>query len=222
MTTLTAAGRHAIYARVDAAAVGVGAGKRGDVRRPSIASRKVTSVSVEPSDEELMDRYCVGDADAFDALFERYARRVVRFARGYVSDALAEDIAQTTFVRLHESRHRFRAGARLAPWLFSIARNAALDVLRSAAHRREVATDDAAEPAVQAREPDPMLDARVRAAVRELPDEQREVVALHWLGGIDFPEIARMTGASHDAVRARATRAYATLRTSLRDVQEIP
>lgn len=169
-----------------------------------------------------MDRYCAGDADAFDELFERYARRVVRFARGYVNDAAAEDIAQTTFVKLHESRHRFRAGARLAPWLFAIARHAALDVVRSAPRRREVAADDAVEPAAPAREPDPMLDARVRAAVRALPDEQREVVSLHWLGGVGFPEIARMTGVSHEAVRARATRAYATLRASLRDVQGIP
>lgn len=171
----------------------------------------------DPSDELLMDRYCAGDTAAFTALFRRYGRRLVRFLTPYVGPAQAEDCAQQAFLKLHQSRSSFRVGARVAPWLFAIARNVALDHLRSAPRRRERADGDehAVAVAVPAREADPRLNDAVRAALSALPNDQRDVVTLHWLGGLSFPEVGAVVGASHEAVRARATRAYEALRQHL-------
>lgn len=178
---------------------------------------QATMIAPEPSDELLMDRYCAGDTAAFTSLFRRYGRRVVRFLTPYVGPTHAEDCAQQAFLKVHQSRSRFRVGARVAPWLFAIARNVALDHLRSAPHRREHADGDehATAVAVPAHEADPRLNNAVRAALLALPDDQRDVVTLHWLGGLSFPEVGVVVGASHEAVRARATRAYEALRQHL-------
>ena len=164
-----------------------------------------------------MDRYCAGDTAAFSSLFRRYARRLVRFVTPYVGPTQAEDCVQQTFLKVHTARGAFRVGAKVAPWLFAIARNQALDHVRSAPRRREVndGDDAASEVPVHAPARDLRLDATVRAAIAALPVEQRDVVALHWLGGLSFPEVAVVVGVSHEAARARATRAYGALRTTL-------
>ncbi len=171
----------------------------------------------EVSDEALMDRYCAGDSAAFTTLFRRYAQRLVRFTRSYVGPTHAEDCAQQVFLKVHVARGTFRAGAKVAPWLFAIARNQALDHVRSAPRRREISDGDDQANAVAVTTPlrDPSLNAAVRAALQALPPDQRDVVTLHWLGGLSFPEVAGVVGASHEAVRARAHRAYGALRTSL-------
>jgi len=176
--------------------------------------------SLEPTDEVLMDRYCAGDVVAFDQLFRRYCRRLVRFVTPYVGASHAEDCAQQVFMKVHQARATFRVGARVAPWLFTIARHQALDHVRSAPRRREHADGDvhAAAVPVEARLSDPGLDGAVRAALSSLPADQRDVVTLHWLGGLSFPEVAVVVGASHEAVRARATRAYEGLRARLGDL----
>jgi RNA polymerase sigma-70 factor (ECF subfamily) len=170
------------------------------------------------SDETLFDRYCAGDPAAFEELFRRYAQRITRFVTPYVGHAQAEDTAQQVFLKMHNARSSFRAGARVAPWLFTIGKNLALDHLRSAANRREVKDGEEIVVPVDARDPDPALDRAVREAVATLPPEQREVVSLHWFGGLTFPEVAVVVGASHEAVRARAHRGYGALRTQLGDV----
>ena len=175
---------------------------------------------MEATDEALMDRYCVGEVTAFEELFRRYAPRLTRFVTPYVGPTQAEDTAQQVFLKMHHARSTFRAGARVAPWLFTIGKNLALDHLRSAANRRERRDGEDIVVPVDARDPDPSLDRAVREAVATLPPEQREVVTLHWFGGLTFPEVAGVVGASHGAVRARAHRAYAALRAALGDVAD--
>ena len=174
----------------------------------------------DPTDEMLMDRYCAGDVDAFSALFRRYVRKVVRFVTPVVGPSHAEDCAQQVFIKIHQARGTFRSGARVAPWLFTIARHQALDHIRSAPRRREHADGDAhaERVAVAPTVRDRGLDDAVRAALLSLPDDQRDVVTLHWLGGLSFPEVAAIVGASHEAVRGRATRAYASLRVELSEL----
>lgn len=185
-----------------------------------MATASESPVGAEVTDEILMDRYCAGDPQAFDALFRRYVRRLVRFVTPYVGPTQAEDTAQQVFLKMHRARQTFRAGSKVAPWLFAIAKNLALDHLRSAAHRRELkdGDDHANAVPVAPRDPDPSLDAAVRAALGALPPDQREVVTLHWFAGLSFPEVAVVVGASHEAVRARAHRAYGGLRTRLGDI----
>lgn len=174
------------------------------------------------TDEQLMDRYCAGDVAAFTELFRRYAPRVTRFVTPLVGPGQAPDVAQVAFLKVHESRDRFFTGARFSTWLFAIARNVAIDVLRRPARSRELANEPAVlEAPAEVSGPhrrDPLADARVRQAVAALPDEQREVVLLHWFAEVMMDDVAQILGISHDAARRRASRAYATLREQLGEI----
>jgi RNA polymerase sigma-70 factor (ECF subfamily) len=186
---------------------------------PSIMSRPDASTL---TDEQLMDRYCAGEVSAFTELFRRYAPRVTRFVTPLVGTGQASDVAQVAFLKVHERRDRFHAGARFSTWLFAIARNEAIDVLRRPAHSREQ-TDQSAllDAPAEVSGPhrrDPLADARVRRAVAALPDEQREVVLLHWFAEVMMDDVAQILGISHDAARRRASRAYATLREHLGEI----
>lgn len=170
------------------------------------------------SDEELMDRYCAGDGEAFDRLFERYKERIVRFLARMVGPAHAVDLAQVTFMKLHENRDRYRVGGSFSGWLYTIARNTALDHLRSATSRREVLAETEAVAEGPLR--DRLQDDRVRKAIERLPKDQRQVVLLHWYGGLTFEEVGSVVGASGTAVRVRAHRAYEKLRAALAGLKE--
>lgn len=166
-----------------------------------------------------MDRYCAGDRGAFELLFERFSRRLVRFLTNMVGPTQAKDLAQITFLKVHENRHRYRVGASVASWIFTIARNSALDFLRSAPKRREVYGGDDDAPAPE-RAHDRLRDDLVRAAIHGLPDDQRQVILLHWYGGLTFEEVGEVVGATGAAVRVRAHRAYQKLRGSLGDLKK--
>lgn len=171
----------------------------------------------ELTDEVLMDRYCAGDTVAYEALFERYTPRLVRFLTGMVGPAQAADLTQISFIKIHKNRHRYRAGSSVAAWFFTIARNSALDYLRSAPKRREVFGVEKDAPD-ERKGRDLFQDERVRAAIDKLPESQREVIFLHWYSGLTFEEVGRSVGATGAAVRVRAHRAYEKLRVSLAEL----
>ena len=91
------------------------------------------------TDEELMERYLAGDRAAFRELFRRYAPVVLRLVRRNVPTEEAHDLVQQTFLHLHRGRKDFRRGARLRPWLCTIAINVRRQYLRSMRHRESVA-----------------------------------------------------------------------------------
>src|SRR5687767_6008995 len=83
------------------------------------------------SDEVLMERFCLGEEAAFDALFGRYHQAIHAFLTRLVkSPTSAQDLTQATFLSVVRARGRFQKGARFKPWLYAIATNAARDQLR--------------------------------------------------------------------------------------------
>jgi RNA polymerase sigma factor (sigma-70 family) len=188
------------------------------------------SMDQDPDEQALMAAYAAGDDRAFEPLFRVLAPRLLSFFRRSISDpALCEDLLQTTFVRLHAARSRYRPGAPLRPWLFTIAARVRIDELRRRQRRPRAAHEDELEQ-LQA-EPDPQHaaagideDARmhsVRDAIQALPEAHRSVVHLHRFEGLSFAEIGSALGISAGAARIRAFRAYAMLREQLRPlVQE--
>lgn len=174
--------------------------------------------SREPSDEELMRRYADrGDRAAFEALFRRFAPRLLAyFRRTTRSDTTAQDLTQQTFLQLHRARRDYRRGAAVRPWLFTIASNVRRDHVRRTLRRPEQAleADRHPEPSV-APATTTARERVVRRAVEALPEGQREVLLLHWYEGLSFPEIARALGLGTSAVKVRAHRAYKALRLSL-------
>lgn len=166
------------------------------------------------TDEELMERFCSGEHDAFEALFARHSARVQGFLARMVRDGpLAEDLLQTTFLSVIRARGRYEPGTRFVPWLLTIAANAARDSLRRRRHveafSKERPVDSAAVvPGVG----DPVLRRQLEDALQQLPPDQREAVILSKVEGWSFEEIAALSGISAGAARLRAHRGYEKLR----------
>lgn len=187
-----------------------------------------------------MSAYVAGDARAFEALFERWAPRLhAFFSRAFRSGAVADDLLQTTFLKVHAARARYDQSLPLRPWVFGIAARVRADELRrryrsaknlgskngsdDELERLQVPVEggaDAWPEITEARE-------KVREAVDALPEGQRIVVLLHRFDGLTFGEIAEVVSEaegkpiSEGAVRVRAFRAYEVLRKELTELSEV-
>ena len=178
------------------------------------------------SDEALMAAYVAGDPSAHRALVERYTPVLLGLIRRDLARAQdAEDLVQETFLHLHRARHDFRQGARLRPWLMTIALNLKREYFRRLGRRRERPADLSGpkEPSYEPRTTERReTRAQVRQAMTELTNLQREVIELHWFGGLSFPDIAKTLDASVSAVKVRAHRGYERLRELLAEIEEKP
>ena len=177
----------------------------------------------EPKD--LMQRYCDGDANAFRELYALVAPRLL----GYLvkmtrSRAVADDLLQQTFLKVHRARASYVRGADPVPWLYAIAHRTFLDEARRA-KRAAVPTDDVPEVAAgltgesadRRDEPraDPELARAALDALAELPAQQREAVVLTKLDGKTVAEAAQIAGTTVGAMKVRAHRGYEALRALL-------
>ncbi|HEY3235100.1 MAG TPA: RNA polymerase sigma factor [Polyangiaceae bacterium] len=175
------------------------------------------------SDEELMEAHVAGDATAFAELFERYAPVLLRaMARQLHTPEEARDLVQQTFLQLHRARNDFRLGAKLRPWLFTIAFNLKREHFRRTARRREALGPLHADQEPSQEPLDPVTHDQVQAlkgALAQLPRAHREVIELHWFDGLSFAEVAPVVGASVNAVKVRAHRGYRRLRTILGETE---
>ena len=178
-----------------------------------------------------MRSYVEGDARGFDGLFARLAPSVHGFfVRSFGSAAVADDLLQLTFLKLHRSRADYNPELPLRPWLFTIASRVRLDELR----RRYRVSDSASEEelvrlasereatASNAEQDLARSDQQkaVLAALEKLPESQRVVIQLHRFEGLKFAEIAEVLGTTALAVKLRAFRGYEQLREELRPLYE--
>jgi RNA polymerase sigma-70 factor (ECF subfamily) len=147
-----------------------------------------------------------------EALFEAHWPRAHRAAYLVVHDAaLAEDIAQESFLAAIRNLDRFDRRRPFGPWLHRIVVNRAIDASRSRSLRREVElTETTAE--TEAREP---VDRAVLEALGRLPPEQRAVVVLRHLLGYTPGEIARMLDLPRGTVNSRLRRGLDVMRGEL-------
>jgi len=133
----------------------------------------------------------------FQQVVERHAAGVARFLRAQVGPDEADDCLQETLIAALRAYPSLRRGSNVRAWLYTIARNKALDSHRARV-RRAVPVDELPErPAVDAAERDDELWASVRA----LPEKQRSAVALRYVGGLSHREIGATIGCSEDAAR---------------------
>src|ERR1700694_917426 len=95
------------------------------------------------ADEELMSAYVAGDARAFEDLFARLAPRVHGFfLRSFRNEAVADDLLQVTFMKVHRARAQYRPELKLMPWFFAVASRVRLAALRRRLRRREDADEE--------------------------------------------------------------------------------
>jgi RNA polymerase sigma-70 factor (ECF subfamily) len=175
-------------------------------------------------DDETLDRLVTdakaGNAEAFGAIFDAYVGPIHRFIASRVNrPSDAEDLTQLVFVKALEALPRYEArGIPFGGWLFRLARNAIIDQIRTrkdhlsllAATTRE--TDDPGPEARAALRDD--LD-RVAVALRDLTDDQREVIELRFFAGLSVLEAATAMGRQEGTIRGLQFRAIAALRRSL-------
>jgi len=171
-------------------------------------------------DVRLMLAFRAGDDAAFDALFERWAGRLLRYLERMLREpATAEELVQESFLRVYRARERYEPEARFSTWLYRIATNLALNELRRP-RRRDPHDSLDAEDAVPLAEVQPATDdvvhARrmgegVEAALGRLPERQRLALWLSAVEGQSYAEVARTLDVSEKAVKALVHRARVSL-----------
>ena len=177
-------------------------------------------------DEQLMARLAMRDIKAFEALYDRYGTLVYSTALRVVGDVqLAEDIAQEVFLRIwRRPDHYVPQRGRFVTWLLSVARNGAVDQIRTRGRRRrhETAGEEAARdlPADEGRDPALMAQLaderqKVRRALTSLPPEQRRVIEMAYYGGYTQQEIAELLSQPLGTVKTRIRLGMQKLRAAL-------
>ena len=189
---------------MDAASVGARLGAPG-----SSPSRRLLSLA---ADERLVEQIRLGNEAAFGVVFDRYSSPLLAFCRHMLgSREEAEDAVQLTFASAYNDLLREPARAvALKPWLYTIARNRCLSMLRA---RRE-------RPAELADQPSDRLDEQVEgraelrqllADVRELPQEQRAALLLAEVSDLSHAQVAEVLGCEVARVKALVFRARTAL-----------
>ena len=173
---------------------------------------------------DLVARLQAGEADAFDLVHAEFNGRLFTFlARLARSRDVAEDLLEETWLRLVEHADRLRDDTRLAPWLFTVARNLYVTYCRSRI------LEDAHAPDMIGLWPTGIprspfeetagheFERRLEAALADLPLASREVLLLVGVEGLRPVEAAHVCGISPEALRQRLSRARALLDHRLRD-----
>lgn len=163
------------------------------------------------------------DREAFARLFDHYAPRLAAYLQRLGAEpALAEEIAQDAMIALWRKAEQFDPEkSSVGTWLYRIARNRRIDLLRRA-RGGEAGLEEAAHPVDDQPRPDEALAAReretlIRRAMRILPAEQLSLVRLAFFEGRSHSEIAHETGLPLGTVKSRIRLAFGRLRRRLED-----
>lgn len=160
---------------------------------------------MEEPDPQVVAAARSGDLDAFATLIRRYQPDVFRFVVHLARDpTIAEDITQETFVRVFRSLHRYRGEARFTTWLFSIARNCALDEARRGGRRRRLEQHLYEREVPEVAESSTAVE--VKEALASLPLELLEPVVMVDVFGLSYQEVARIVGVAEGTVKSRIHR----------------
>ena len=161
------------------------------------------------------------DREAFAELFAYYAPRV----KGYLmrlgsSDGQAEEVTQEAMLAVWNKAHMFDAKkAAVSTWLFTIARNRRVDILRSQKYPELDANDPALIGDAPAQPDEEVIEARegeeVREALKKLPTEQKELVRLAFYNGWSHAKIAEQSNLPLGTVKSRLRLAFSRLRDAL-------
>lgn len=175
---------------------------------------------LEPSDEDLLQRFCSSeDGRAYESLVRRYEQELFSYLRRYLGNAeMAEDVFQATFLQVYLKRERFEQGRRFRPWLYTIATNQAIDAQRRNRRHRMVSLDQktsddevgglmeivsADGPTAVEQLEDEEAREWVRAAVDDLPETLRAALVLVYHQGMKYREAADVLGIPVGTVKSR-------------------
>jgi RNA polymerase sigma factor (sigma-70 family) len=194
----------------------------------------IATAGSEASDHALVGAVREGDDSAFEELYRRYQPRIARFVRGMLrDDTRAEDVAQEAFL---SALRRMRATAteiNFKPWIYQIARNAAIDSYRRSSHAVEVSmdADDGLRPSDRQRlvgvngAPDSALVTKERlthlqGAFDELSDVHARMLVMRELEGMSYREIGQELDLTRPAVESALFRARRRLESEYTELSE--
>jgi RNA polymerase sigma-70 factor (ECF subfamily) len=162
-----------------------------------------------------------GEWDALSYLDSRYADDVCRFVQSIVRDRHeAEDITHDVFVKLIRAIQKYEEReVPFAAWIMRVARNAALDHVRS---RRQIPVEEVWISEDDRDRTSFEYTQALKAALAELPESQREVLVLRHIGGLSPTEIAERLGKTEASIQGLHHRGRAALKRSLRELGVAP
>ncbi len=190
-------------------------------------SRSPTSQPVaEWSEEQLLEAAVAYDETALGELYDRYEARIFSYVYRRTGDqTLAEDLTAQVFVKMLQAiRDRRAWHSSFSGWLYRIAHNVVIDHYRQRDRHAQIGLDET--PDIVAENDDPAHSAemrltadKIRFAMRQLTDEQAEVLSLRFLEGYSIFEVATLMNKTEGAIKALQYRAVATLRSLLEHEQ---
>jgi RNA polymerase sigma-70 factor, ECF subfamily len=183
------------------------------------------------ADEDLMHLVRRGQAPAFEVIYERHASAAFSLAYRIVGTRNgAEDVSQEAFLALWRSGARYdRSRGSVRTWVLGIVHHRAIDFLRRAAvHDKRRAGDEGIEERFEAPQRTDVEVARrdearsVRAALDDLPREQRQVIELAYFGGFTHTEIADLLAAPIGTIKGRMRLGLSKMRHGLGEGAVMP
>lgn len=190
--------------------------KRLSEQAAPVGSNELTALLVKVSVQK--------DKQAFAALFEHFAPRVKSYVFKLGSDeAMAEEIAQQTLLQVWRKAPLFdHTKAAASTWIFTIARNLRLDMIRKEKHYdyddqdlNEIEDDADAQDVAIARSQDELI---LRTAVGQLPPEQNEIIRLSFYEGLSHGEISTKLNLPLGTVKSRMRLAFKRIKESVGEV----
>ena len=179
-----------------------------------------------PDDSALMLRYRDGDLAAFEVLYRRHNDALFRYLlRLCQQRSSAEDVFQEVWSKIVRARDSYRPTAKFSTFLYRVAHNCFIDHVRRNKRHNQAAD---VEPDTQ---PDPadlpetetersLARRRLEAALKDLPDEQRDVFLLREEAGLSLDQIAAVTNTNRETAKSRLRYAVSKLRAAVGE--EVP
>ena len=182
-------------------------------------------------DELLLRRAQNGDPDAFGQLMEPLEQLIWRVCWHYTGNReAAEDCGQEAMIRVWRNLANYRGECALESWVYRIAANCCMDWLRKKKRDKSVSMEPLREQGFDPADTSPGTEEqvaakderqRLREAIAQLPDDQREALILTQLEKIPYEEAAQSLGISEGTVKSRVNRAKARLKEILSEEREL-
>ncbi len=168
----------------------------------------------------------------FQKIYNTFQPKILRYLTHLAGEQEAEDLAQETFVKVHQGLENFRGESQLSTWIYRIATNTVLDRLRSPSFQRVAQTSlskdldetELADKVICTEEKKPLIEQQlireemnkcIRGYIEKLPENYRTVLILSEWEGLKNNEIAEILGVTLDTVKIRLHRAKSKLKEEL-------
>ncbi|MDR1477760.1 MAG: sigma-70 family RNA polymerase sigma factor [Planctomycetaceae bacterium] len=197
--------------------------------------KNLSDYSTYSDDMLLLEFRETRQRELFEELVRRYERELFNYIKNYVGDTgNAEDVFQLTFMQVYLKCDQFESGRKFRPWLYAIATNKSIDLLRVRRRLRKrfrlISIDDSGNDengstirdTVESNQPDPLSDTindeeahRVRNAMQRLPENLRQTLYLIYFRGLPYREAAEVLGIPFGTVKSRLNQAINKLNSLL-------